>query len=187
MLNPCHTRLLRHCRKGTMETPASVKRHPLHPMLVGIPIGLWIFSLVCDLIGLSLSDPTSSVVAFYALVGGLVGGAVAAIPGVIDFLSLKDNTKGKKIALWHMGLNIAVMTMFAVNIGMRASDIAAPPVFAVGLSGVAIALLAVSGWLGGELVHVLGISVVENGTGTQAATDTPGVSNERAAPGNRPV
>src|SRR5262245_50424053 len=32
-----------------METPASIRRHPIHPMLVSIPIGLWIFSLVCDL------------------------------------------------------------------------------------------------------------------------------------------
>jgi uncharacterized membrane protein len=62
-----------------------------------------------------------------------------------------------------MGINIAVMTMFAVNIGMRASDISTPPGFAIGLSAIAVAMLAVSGWLGGELVHILGISVVEAG------------------------
>ena len=33
-----------------MRTPASIAGHPIHPMLVPIPIGLWIFSLVCDLI-----------------------------------------------------------------------------------------------------------------------------------------
>jgi uncharacterized membrane protein len=32
-----------------MRTPASIAKHPLHPMLVAIPIGVWIFSLVCDL------------------------------------------------------------------------------------------------------------------------------------------
>ena len=32
-----------------MRTPASIARHPIHPMLVPIPIGLWIFSLVADL------------------------------------------------------------------------------------------------------------------------------------------
>lgn len=36
-----------------MRTPANVARHPIHPMLVPIPIGLWIFSLVCDLIALA--------------------------------------------------------------------------------------------------------------------------------------
>ena len=32
-----------------MRTPASIAGHPIHPMLVPIPIGLWIFSFVCDL------------------------------------------------------------------------------------------------------------------------------------------
>jgi len=33
-----------------MRTPASIARHPIHPMLVPLPIGLWIFALVADLI-----------------------------------------------------------------------------------------------------------------------------------------
>lgn len=169
-----------------METPASVKRHPLHPMLVGIPIGLWLFSLVCDLIGLRLHDGTFSVVAFYAMVGGLVGAAGAAVPGAIDFLSLKEDTRAKRIALWHMGLNIAVITMFAINIGMRVTDIAAPSGFAVGLTAVAVGLLAVSGWLGGELVHVMGISVVEKGdAGTVGDRDTTGPGRTRE--GKHPI
>lgn len=39
-----------------MASPASVKGHPLHPVLVAFPIGLFIFSLVCDLIGLGHKD-----------------------------------------------------------------------------------------------------------------------------------
>ncbi len=167
-----------------METPASVRKHPVHPMLVGIPIGLWLFALVCDLIGLGLENPTANVVAFYAMVGGLAGAVCAAIPGVIDFLSLKDKTKAKKIALWHMSINIAVMTLFAVNIGMRVQDIASPTGFAIGLSGVAVALLAVSGWLGGELVHILGISVVDS-HGMAAGEEQAG--GDRVASGKRPA
>jgi uncharacterized membrane protein len=166
-----------------METPASVRRHPLHPMLVGIPIGLWLFSLICDLIGLWRGDSISGIVAFYAMVGGLVGAAVAAVPGTIDFLSLKDRTRAKRIGLWHMSFNIAVVTMFAINIGLRIPDIAAPPHFAIGLSVVAIALLAVSGWLGGELVHVLGISVADR----VASDGTPEPASDRVAAGKRPV
>jgi len=33
-----------------MRTPASILKHPIHPMLIVFPIGLWIFSLACDLI-----------------------------------------------------------------------------------------------------------------------------------------
>ena len=32
-----------------MSSPASFGKHPIHPMLVALPIGLWIFSLVADL------------------------------------------------------------------------------------------------------------------------------------------
>jgi len=33
-----------------MASPASVGKHPIHPMLIPFPIALWIFSLICDLI-----------------------------------------------------------------------------------------------------------------------------------------
>jgi hypothetical protein len=55
----------------SMRTPASIARDPIHPMLVVLPIGLWIFSLICDLIDLSVA--TSAVwftVALYATAGG---------------------------------------------------------------------------------------------------------------------
>ncbi len=35
-----------------MRTPASIFKHSIHPMLVVFPIGLWNFSLACDLIRL---------------------------------------------------------------------------------------------------------------------------------------
>lgn len=72
-----------------MQTPASIAKHPVHPMLVTIPIGLWIFSLICDLVYVfGGQGETWSVVAFYTLAGGLAGALVAAIPGFIDLLSL---------------------------------------------------------------------------------------------------
>jgi uncharacterized membrane protein len=53
-----------------MRTPAQIAGHPIHPMLVTIPIGLWIFSLVCDLIAMGSATPeTWQTTAFYAMVG----------------------------------------------------------------------------------------------------------------------
>jgi hypothetical protein len=59
-----------------------------------------------------------------------------------------------------------------------------PPTFAIWLSGVAVAMLAVSGWLGGELVHILGISVVEP-VGPSPASEE--AESERVAGSKRPV
>ena len=63
-----------------MHTPASIARHPVHPMLVAIPIGLWIFSLICDLIRVfGGTSPNWEIVAWYSMVGGILGALVAAV------------------------------------------------------------------------------------------------------------
>ena len=73
-----------------MRTPASIFQHPIHPMLIVFPIGLWIFSLACDLIRLAGgSSDAWATVAFYSMVGGLVGALCAAVPGFIDLLFYK--------------------------------------------------------------------------------------------------
>jgi uncharacterized membrane protein len=128
-------------------------------MLVPVPIGLWIFSFVCDLTfilgsGVSLWFTLS----FWTMIGGLVGALLAAIPGFIDMLSLREHPK--RLALTHMALNITVIVLYAVNIGTRleAGAVSGVPLI---LSIVAIVLLAVSGWLGGHMVYVHRVGVDE--------------------------
>lgn len=140
-----------------MRTPASIAGHPIHPMLVPLAIGLWIFSFVCDLTfvlgsGASLWYTLS----FWTMIGGIAGAVIAAIPGTIDMLSLKGSTK--KLALTHMAINLTVVLLYAVNLGMR---IGGDPVAGIplALTIVSVALLGVSGWLGGHMVYVHGVGV----------------------------
>src|SRR5437868_10914439 len=89
-----------------MSSPASIKGHPLHPVLVAFPIGLWIFSIISDLIfKLGYGGPIWNDVAFYTLAGGIVGALVAALPGLIDLVSI-ENSKSKSIGIWHMVINL---------------------------------------------------------------------------------
>jgi uncharacterized membrane protein len=138
-----------------MRTPASIARHPIHPMLVGIPIGLWIFSLVCDVIRvMGGASPNWVVAAYYTLVGGIIGALIAAVPGFIDMLSLPRGIK--RIALIHMAINLTVVALYVWNAYLRKHgglDLA------VWLSVIAVGLLAVSGWLGGKMVYVHGVAV----------------------------
>ena len=141
-----------------MSTPASIGGHPVHPMLVPLAIGLWIFSLVSDLIyrfgwGAEVWDA----VAFYTLAGGVVGALLAAVPGFIDLLSLPPG-KVKKIAVAHMAINLGAVVLFAVNFGLRLNAEPGAPV-PILLSVVGVALIGVSGWLGGELVYTHGVGV----------------------------
>jgi uncharacterized membrane protein len=131
-----------------MRTPASLAKHPIHPMLVVFPIGLWIFSLVCDLIGMGVA--TTGVwftVALYTMVGGLIGALAAAVPGLIDLLYYKGGAPPvKKIALTHMTINLIVVVLYAVNIWLRISGQESMKVPVV-LSIIGVCMIAVSGGL----------------------------------------
>jgi uncharacterized membrane protein len=133
-------------------------------MLIVFPIGLWIFSLACDLIRLAGGSGEAWItVAFYSMVGGLIGGLCAAVPGLIDLLYYKGGAPPvKKIALTHMTINLIVVALYAINIWLRAGALdgkgasLSTPVL---LSIIGVALLFVSGWLGGQMVHVYGVGV----------------------------
>ena len=140
-----------------MRTPASIAGHPIHPMLVPIPIGLWVFSLVCDLIHAGGSaNPAWPTVALYTMGGGIVGALLAALPGLVDLVSLPPGPR--RTALIHMAINLTVVALYAVNLWLRvgAPDKGGLPMW---LSIIAIGLLLISGWLGGKLVYELGVAV----------------------------
>jgi uncharacterized membrane protein len=141
-----------------MASPASIARHPIHPILVAFPIGLWIFSLVCDLVFLlGWGGSVWKEVAFYTIGGGIAGALLAAVPGLIDLLSLSD-PRVKRIGIWHMAINLAAVGVFAINFWLRSQ---APPESnaPVALSVLGVVLIGISGWLGGEMVYVHGVAV----------------------------
>ena len=140
-----------------MSSPASVARHPIHPMLVVFPIGLWTFSLVCDIIYVfGGREPMWNTVALYTAVGGIIGAAVAAVPGVIDYLSIKDK-EVRAIGTRHMMVNLGALLVFIVASIARAKGVSAMMPFLLSIAG--IVLISFGGWLGGELVYVKGMAV----------------------------
>jgi len=141
-----------------MSAPASFKGHPFHPMLVALPIGLWIFSIVSDLIfKFGWAGPVWNDVAFYTLAGGIVGALIAALPGFVDLMGLQ-NPKTMTIAIWHMFINLLAVALYCFNFWMRMHR---PPGdnLPILLSAIGIVLIIISGWLGGELVYVRGVAV----------------------------
>lgn len=139
-----------------MKTPASIAGHPIHPMLVALPIGLWVFSLVCDLVfAFGAASENWRLVALYTLAGGIVGALLAAGPGLIDLLSLPWPVK--RTALIHMTINLTVVALYAVNLWLRLEG--AQHSTGLWLSIVAIGLLVISGWLGGKMVYEEGVGV----------------------------
>ena len=169
-----------------MRTPASIAGHPIHPMLITLPIGLWIFSLVCDsVVFFSHTEATQILwfaLAYYTMAGGLVGALLAAIPGLIDFLSI-ERPPIRKLAATHMAINLTVVALYAVNLWLRTS---VPPSADIGfgLSILGVVLIIISGWIGAEMVHVHGIGVSMPGEATPAAK-TEVARDERPHSGSR--
>jgi uncharacterized membrane protein len=143
-----------------MRTPANIARHPIHPMLVPIPIGLWIFSFACDIVAFFVANPaTWKTVALYAMVGGIIGALLAAVFGLIDLLSLPAEIR--QTAIVHMSINLLIVVLFVIDAWRRIATgdagLASPGL--VWLSLIAILLLLVSGWLGGKMVYRYGVAV----------------------------
>jgi uncharacterized membrane protein len=150
-------------------------------MLVALPMGLWTFSLIADLLARATDNPTWSAVAFYTLGGGIVGALVAAVPGLIDLAGMRD-PQAKRLGVWHMVINLAAVGVFATNFFLRWNDPEGPMSFALSVLG--IALIGFSGWLGGEMVYVHGVGVTPPDRRPEGRSDpvfTPAQSTKHQA------
>ena len=86
-------------------------------MLIAFPLGLFLAATAFDIVTLMTGSTVSRVVAFYMLVAGVIGGLAAAVPGFVDYLSLRG--PAARIATWHMALNLAVMAFFIASLVLR--------------------------------------------------------------------
>ena len=116
-----------------MQSPASNFKDPVHPLLVVLSVGLWVFSLGCDLLYLGGAEAEIwSRLALYTMVGGFVGAFTAVVlPGFVA----------------QMNVSLVVVALYALNIWLRLGD---PNLaMAIILSVTGVSVIAVSSWLGG--------------------------------------
>ncbi len=141
-----------------MRTPASIAGHPIHPMIVPIAIGCFVFSFASDIICLATGHPDPwNLLAYYTMIGGVIGALCAAVPGLIDLLSLPAGYT-RSVAIKHMSINLLVVAIYIANVCLRHNDpqnLKIPMI----LSLVTVLLLLVSGWLGGKMVFEAGVGV----------------------------
>lgn len=142
--------------------------HPFHPILVTVPIGAWVASLVFDIASRIVGDPgflTQGSVWLIAI--GVIGALLAAIIGFLDLMAIPTGTRAFRTGLVHMGLNLLVVGAYVGNFFWRYANYGYSSPVAVGplvLSAVSLAGLAVSGYLGGKLAFSYGVRVVDEAT-----------------------
>jgi uncharacterized membrane protein len=155
------------------ETPLPAKRprtvlagpygHPFHPIMVTVPIGAWVASVIFDLVSKGSDRPeVFAEGSFWLLVIGIVAAFVAALFGVMDLMTIPSRTKASSTALAHMALNTVVLVLFAISALIRQSEgRESVSNVALGLSIAGLLVLGASGWLGGKLSYSFGVRVAD--------------------------
>jgi uncharacterized membrane protein len=143
-----------------MESRAKILGHPVHPMLIVLPVGLFLMAVVSDIIYLITASSIFPVVSFINIAGGVIGGLLASIFGLIDYLAIPGGTRAKSIAATHGIGNVIVVVLFAISWLIRnGQDTVFPSTLALIFSFLGIIVATVTAWLGGELVDRLGVGV----------------------------
>lgn len=137
-----------------MQSRAAIKSHPIHPMLVAFPIGLFVTSFIFDVASVLTHHPSLFAPGWYCIAAGLIASLGAAVPGVIDLFSVvPPNSSGRSRGYRHALLNGCAVVLFLIVCIRRFGPNAWPDTLSLALSGAGVVVLGFSGWLGGTLVY----------------------------------
>lgn len=131
---------------------AQIAGHPLHPILVTLPIGMFVSVLLFDVLFWRTGTELWATGALWLLGAGLIAAALAAITGLIDFVGeqrIRDLPEA-----WHHAIGNVIMVLiqlFSFYQRYRYGTSAVVPL-GLSLSLVAVLILLFTGWKGGEMV-----------------------------------
>lgn len=156
-----------------MEAKAKLFGHPIHPMLIVFPLGLFTTAAVFDVVTLITGNGRWSEMAMWLMLVGVAGGVGAALFGLIDYLAIPGGTRARRVGLLHGLGNVVVVAMFVWSWLLHRQHPADPVLLAHILSIGGAALGAITSWLGGELVGRLGVAV-DDGANLNAPSSLSG-------------
>ena len=143
-----------------MRSRASIKGHPIHPVLVPFPIGFLVGAVVFNTWGHLTENPSLWTTGWHLTIAGIVMALVAAVPGAVDYAgSVPPRSSGKKRATKHAIVNVSAVALFSLSLILRGSAANDPTAAFMLVQAIALTLLAAGGWMGGTLVNRNQISV----------------------------
>jgi len=131
---------------------ANVMGHPIHPILVTLPIGLFVGTLLCDLLFWWTASDAVATTGVWLLGAGLITAALAAVAGLIDFIG--DPRIRALSDAWQHAIGNVIMVLvqlFSFYWRYRYGPAGVLPL-GLTLSLVAVAIMVFTGWKGGEMV-----------------------------------
>lgn len=142
-----------------MESRAKMLGHAIHPILVMLPLGSLLISVLFDTLRLITGDKKWAAISFWNILAGCVSGWIAMIPGAVDWWHLPQGSRAKRVATIHATVADIGVNLFFVSWLLRRKNPSEPSTAALALSAAGAAMLGLTGWLGGELVERLGVAV----------------------------
>jgi uncharacterized membrane protein len=146
-------------REKEMPSRAKIFGHPIHPVLIVFPLGLFAMAVIFDIVQLVTGNTNLSVAAYYMIGAGIIGGLLAAVFGLIDWTGIPSQSRARSIGVWHGLGNVVVVLLFAISWWLRKPNPTAPTGGALTASYLGVLLGLFTGWLGGELVFRHGVGV----------------------------
>ncbi|MBX7269431.1 DUF2231 domain-containing protein [Micromonospora sp. Llam7] len=163
-----------------MESRLKILGHPVHPMLVMFPVALLVTAVLFDIVDTVGGPDFLGEVAYWNLTVGLIGGLLAAAAGVFDLLAIPTGTRAKRVALTHAAANVAMILLFAAVWVVRLNaDSRAAGGALIAIEVVALGILGVGAWLGGELVDRLGVGVDHDANLDASSSLRPAATSQR--------
>lgn len=139
--------------------------HPYHPMLVTLPIGAWLASLLFDIASHLVNRPGFLTQGSeWLIAAGVLAAVAAGVAGFADLAAIPSGTAACRTAYAHMYINLTLMFAYTGNFVWRYRTYSHGAPVGVGmlaLSMVCVAALGVSGYLGGKLAFRYGVRVAD--------------------------
>jgi len=148
-----------------MRSTANIGGHPIHPMLIPLPIGFLVGAFVCDIVFWASGNAFWATAAFWALVAGIVTALLAALVGFIDFFG-DAAVRSLGDAWQHMIGNLIAVVLAAISVYVRYRGGIETSVLPWGMttSFLVVLILLFTGWKGGEMTFRHHVGVVDSPT-----------------------
>ena len=159
--------------------------HPLHPPLTDVTIGAYSVAAILGILGaLGVSEENFAKGWWLALIVGLIASAPTALAGLADWLEITRGTPLWRTATSHALANLTAGVLFGLaaifgHDDWNRGDVSTGSLV---LTLLGFAALTLGGWLGGTIVFVYGMRVLELGRepAREAVSPVPPPEHERA-------
>lgn len=159
-----------------MLTKARIAGHPIHPMLIAFPVAMYVATAVALIVYGGTQDLFWYRAAFWTNLSGVVMAAVAALPGLIDFVGLPAKSKARGTGIRHAALNVVALAAFVISVILigeslfgTSPDISYAAPLVLSLAGVVVTVGA--GWFGWKMVQTHHVGVKPTAQAAAASYD----------------